>query len=207
MIILCSKYGRKRTFLRNQTFPIGDFAYFFAPSTASWQLLHKKWKEDWIGFLQITAVFDKSQYLLVDWHGNLLLFFSAVHKNILKPFYLNLGKVENKLLTSVSNVKWLRDELQAFQLPWKCTYKFNVPMFWQRTLTLVFYHIYGFIQISTTTRMQMLNALILFPLPYISFSFMDMCMSYWHDIAYISFINNLSILKFPYIISCSVMWW
>ena len=54
--------------------------------------MSKKFKEDWIGPLQVKAVLDKSHYLLADSCGKLLPFFGVAHK--LKPFYLNLGQVK-----------------------------------------------------------------------------------------------------------------
>ena len=62
-------------------------------------------KEDWIGPLQVKAVLDKSHYLLADWHGKLLSFFGAVHIHRPKPCYLNLGKVQNKVLATVFNIQ------------------------------------------------------------------------------------------------------
>ena len=60
---------KSRTFPRNLTFVIEDLVYLFAPSAASLQTRSKKFKEDWIGHLQVKAVSDKSHYLLADWHG------------------------------------------------------------------------------------------------------------------------------------------
>ena len=88
---------QNRTFPRNQTFAVGDLVYLFAPSAASLQTRSEKLKEDWIGPLQVKAVLDKLLYLLAVWHGKLLPFFGAVHIHRLKPCYLNLGKVQNKL--------------------------------------------------------------------------------------------------------------
>ena len=47
----------------------------------------------------------------------LLPFFGSVHIHRLKPCYLNLGKVENKVLATVSNIQGLKDELEAFEPP------------------------------------------------------------------------------------------
>ena len=108
---------QNRTFPRNQTFAVGDFVYLFPPSVATLQIMSRKFKEDWIGPLQVKAVLDKSHYLLLDCHGKLLPFFGAVHRHRLKPCYLNLGKVKNEVLATVSNIQGLKNEIEAFEPP------------------------------------------------------------------------------------------
>ena len=67
-------------FPRNQTFAVGDLVYLFAPSAATLQTRSGKFKEDWIGPLQIKAVLDKSHYLLAGWHGkNIAHLWSSTH--------------------------------------------------------------------------------------------------------------------------------
>ena len=44
---------QNRIFPRNQTFAVGDLVYLFAPSAATLQARSRKFKEDWIGPLQI----------------------------------------------------------------------------------------------------------------------------------------------------------
>ena len=44
---------QNRGFPRNQTFAVGDLVYLFAPSAATLQTRSRKFKEDWIGPLQI----------------------------------------------------------------------------------------------------------------------------------------------------------
>ena len=106
-----------RIFPRNQTFAAGDLVYLFAPSAATLQTRSRKFKEDWIGPLQIRAVLDKSHYLLADWHEKLLPIFGAVHIHRLKLCYLNLGKVKNKILATVLNIQGFKNELEAFEPP------------------------------------------------------------------------------------------
>ena len=65
---LVNQIWQIRTFPRNHTFALGDLFYLFAPSAVSLQTRSKKFKEDWIGLLQVKAVLDKSYYLLADWH-------------------------------------------------------------------------------------------------------------------------------------------
>ena len=43
--------------------------------------------------------------------------FGAVHIHRLKPCYLNLGKVENKVLATVFNIQGLKNELEPFKAP------------------------------------------------------------------------------------------
>ena len=50
---------QNKTFPRNQTFAVGDLVYLFAPSAATFQARSGKFKEDWIGPLQVNAVLDK----------------------------------------------------------------------------------------------------------------------------------------------------
>ena len=57
---------QNRSFPRNQTFAVGDLVYLFAPPAATLQTRSRKFKEDWIGPLQIKAALDKSHYLLAD---------------------------------------------------------------------------------------------------------------------------------------------
>ena len=108
---------QNRIFPRNQTFAVGDLVYLFAPSAATLQARSRKFKEDWIVPLQIKFVLDKSHYLLADWQGKLLPIFGALHVNRLKSCYLNLGKVKNKVLATVSNIQGLKNELEAFEPP------------------------------------------------------------------------------------------
>ena len=71
---------KNRTSPRNQTFAVGDLVYPFAASASTLQTRSRKFKEDWIGPLQVKAVLDKSHYLLADWHGKLLpLLWSSTH--------------------------------------------------------------------------------------------------------------------------------
>ena len=106
-----------RTLLKNLTFAVGDLVYLFAPFAASLQRRSKRFKEDCIGPLQVKAVLDKSHYLLADCHGKLLHFFGAVHIHRLKPCYLNLVKVQNKVSATVSNIQGLKNGLEAFEPP------------------------------------------------------------------------------------------
>ena len=79
--------------------------------------MSRKFKEDWIGPLQIKAVLHKSHYLFADWQGKLLPTFGPVHIHRLKHCYLNLGKVKNKVLATVSNIQAFKNELEAFEPP------------------------------------------------------------------------------------------
>ena len=106
-----------RTFPRNHTFAVGNLVYLFAPSAASLQTRSKMFKEDWIRPFQVKAVSDKLHYLLADWYGKLLPFFGAVHIQRLKLCYPNLGKVQNKVLVTVSNIQELKSESEAFEPP------------------------------------------------------------------------------------------
>ena len=106
---------QNRIFPRNETFAVGDLVYLFAFSAATLQTRSSKFKEDWIGSLQIKAILDKLQYLLADWHGKLLPIFGAEHIHRVKPCYLNLGKVKNKVLATISNIQGLKNELEAFK--------------------------------------------------------------------------------------------
>ena len=108
---------QNRIFPRNQTFAVGDLVYLFAPSAATLETRSRKFKADWIGCLKIKAVLDKSHYLLADWQGKLLPIFGAVHILRLKPCYLNLGRVKNKVLATVSNIQGLKNELETFEPP------------------------------------------------------------------------------------------
>ena len=108
---------QNRNFPRNQSFAIGDLVFMFAPSAATLQTRSRKFKEDWIGPLHVKAALDKSHYLLADRHGKLLPIFGAAHIHRLKPCYLNLGKMKNKVLATVSNIQGLKNELEAFEPP------------------------------------------------------------------------------------------
>ena len=108
---------QNRILHRNQAFAVGDLVYLFAPSGATLQTKSRKFKEDWIGPLQVKAILDKSHYLLADWYGKLLPIFGAFHIHRLIPCYLNLGKVKNKALATVSNMQGLKNELEAFESP------------------------------------------------------------------------------------------
>ena len=47
---------QRRTFPRKQSFAVRELIYLFAPYAASLQTRSKKFKEDWIGHLQVKAV-------------------------------------------------------------------------------------------------------------------------------------------------------
>ena len=49
---------QNRIFPRNQTFAVGDLVYLFAPSAATLQTRSRKFKEDWIGPLQIKTLLE-----------------------------------------------------------------------------------------------------------------------------------------------------
>ena len=63
----------------------------------------QKFKQEWIGPLQIQAVLDQSHFLLADWQGKLLPFFGSVHINNLRHCYFNLGKMDGKQVATVCN--------------------------------------------------------------------------------------------------------
>ena len=63
----------------------------------------RKFKQEWIGPLQIQAVLDQSHFLLADWQGKLLPLFGSVHINCLRHCYINLGKMDGKQVATVCN--------------------------------------------------------------------------------------------------------
>jgi len=93
-----------------QIFAVGDLVYLHAPSVSSLKPPSRKFKQDWVGPLKIQAVLDRTHYTLSDWNGQLLPFFGSVHLARLKPCYVNLGRMEGKVLATASNVKDLEKE-------------------------------------------------------------------------------------------------
>ena len=86
-------------------FAVGDLVYLYAPPLAALQTTSRKFKQSWIGPLQIQAVLDKTHFMLADWKGQLLPFFGSVHINRLKHCYINLGKMIGNKIATVSNSK------------------------------------------------------------------------------------------------------
>ena len=98
-----------RIFPNRKEFAVGDLVHLHAPRLSSLQTNSQKFKNDWIGPLQIQAVLDKSHYMLADFEGKILPFFGSVHINRLKHYYINLGKMHGKKIATVSNTKDLVD--------------------------------------------------------------------------------------------------
>ena len=97
----------ERKYPHERGFAVGDLVYLFAPPLSALQTNTRKFKQDWVGPVQIQAVLDKSHFLLADWKGKLLRFFGSVHKNRLKHCYVNLGKMIGNKITTVNNSKHL----------------------------------------------------------------------------------------------------
>ena len=58
-------------------------------------------------------ILDDAHCLICDWHGMLLSI--NVEANRLKPYHINLRKVENGELVTVSNIRKPFDKLRKFQ--------------------------------------------------------------------------------------------
>ena len=96
---------QERVFSERDEFAVGDLVFLYAPTLSGLQSSSRKFKQEWIGPLQIQAVLDRSHFLLADWQGKLLPFFGSVHMNHLRHCYINLGKMDGKQVATVRNTK------------------------------------------------------------------------------------------------------
>ena len=96
------------------TFAIGDLVYLDAEYGSDLKTLSKSFKKRWIGPLRIQTILDDSHYLISDWEGKIAPI--VVHPNRLKKCYLNMGKVENKNLITVSSVRELFKHIEKYGL-------------------------------------------------------------------------------------------
>ena len=96
---------QERVFSEHDEFAVGDLVFLYAPTLSGLQSSSRKFKQEWIGPLQIQAVLDRSHFLLADWQGKLLPFFGSVHINRLRHCYINLGKMDGKQIATVCNTK------------------------------------------------------------------------------------------------------
>ena len=79
---------QERVFSEHDEFAVGDLVFLYAPTLSGLQSSSRKFKQEWIGPLQIQAVLDRSHFLLADWQGKLLPFFGSVHINCLRHCYI-----------------------------------------------------------------------------------------------------------------------
>ena len=96
---------QERVFSERDEFAVGDLVFLYAPTLSGLQSSSRKFKQEWIGPLQIKAVLDRSHFLLADWQGKLLPFFGSIHINHLRHCYINLGKMDGKQVATVRNTK------------------------------------------------------------------------------------------------------
>ena len=114
------KEREMRRYPDERGFAVGDLVYLYAPPLAALQTTSRKFKQNWIGPLQIQAVLDDTHYMLSDWKGRLLPFFGSVHKNRLKHCYINLGKMIGNKIATVNNSRDLIEK-------WKELYPEEIP--------------------------------------------------------------------------------
>ena len=57
---------QERVFSERDEFAVGDLVFLHAPTLSSLQSSSQKFKQEWIGPLQIQAVLDRSHFLLAD---------------------------------------------------------------------------------------------------------------------------------------------
>ena len=96
---------QERVFSECDEFAVGDLVFLYTPTLSGLQSSSQKFKQEWIGPLQIQAVLDRSHFLLADWQGKLLPFFGSVHINHLRHCYINLCKMDGKQVATVRNTK------------------------------------------------------------------------------------------------------
>ena len=97
-------------------FSVGDLVYLWAPTVSTLTVPSKKFKQEWIGPVQIQAVLDSTHYVLADIQGKILPFFGSVHISRLKPCVISLGQMQGKKLATISNAKHLINELHRFEV-------------------------------------------------------------------------------------------
>ena len=111
----------QRVFPERDDFAVGDLVFLYAPTLFGLQTSSKKFKQEWIGPLQIQAVLDQSHFMLADWQGKILPFFGSVHISRLKHCYINLGKMDGNRIATVHNTK---DLIQQWSKLWtNCRHK------------------------------------------------------------------------------------
>jgi hypothetical protein len=97
----------------HEHFAVGDLVYLIAPTATSLQTRSRKLKREWVGPLKIQTVLEDAKYLVSDWWGQLIPI--IMHEKRLKTFRMNLGKIENKTLQSISTAQEIIAELRKIE--------------------------------------------------------------------------------------------
>ena len=58
---------QERVFLDWEEFAVGDLVFLYAPTLSGLQTSSKKFKQEWIGPLEIQAVLDQSHFMFANW--------------------------------------------------------------------------------------------------------------------------------------------
>ena len=101
---------QQRVFPEQDDFAVHDLVFLYAPTLSDLQTSSKKFKQEWIGPLQIQAVLDQSHFMLVDWQEKILPFFGSVHISRLKHCHINLGKMDGNQIATVHNTQDLIEQ-------------------------------------------------------------------------------------------------
>ena len=90
-----------RKFPDAHVYAIGDLVMIYHETGSVLHSASKKLKRNWIGPLRIQAILDDMHYLVLDWTGQLLP--KRIHFNRLKPYVMNLGKINEEGILETAN--------------------------------------------------------------------------------------------------------
>ena len=108
--------NQQRTVQKESVLAVGDLVYLFAPTASALKAPSRKFKQDWIGPLQIQAVLDETHYMVADLEGQTIPAFGTIHRNRLRVCFVNLGVIHGKKLATISNSKHLLQELHKLEI-------------------------------------------------------------------------------------------
>jgi hypothetical protein len=95
-------------------FTVDDIVYLIAPTSSNLQTTSRKLKKEWIGPLRIQDVLDNSHYLVSDLSGNILPI--IIHEKRLKQYHINMGKIQEGKLVTLSNSKDLMEQIRLAEV-------------------------------------------------------------------------------------------
>ena len=94
-------------------FAVGDLVYLNFQEGSKLDMPSTKFTQQWVGPLKVQVVLDDTHYLISDWEGRLVPL--RVHLNRLKPYHLNLGRIQHGKLEIASNLKQLQEKWEEIK--------------------------------------------------------------------------------------------
>ena len=102
-----------RKYPDSKGFQVGDLVWLNHEYGTKQETKARKFKQKWLGPLKVQSVLDQTHYLIADLEGKLVPL--KCHINRLKPYVMNLGKINEHGLETASNVKQLSEKWEELK--------------------------------------------------------------------------------------------